>query len=136
MRRTALFLLAAVVIAASGSMADVVGHSSRAVKRVADPILGDLLNAANQGAFKLAAKDFSPEFQQSLPSSELAEIIAGLRRDHGAYVTHEYLGSLATQGRTTSLALWKAQYERDDVLIRMTLEQRDGRAYVTGLWFE
>lgn len=135
MKRLVPIALLASLAVTTAPIAGTIGDSGRAVRRAAEPVIEQFLIAANQDAFKLASRDFSPELARALPEAELAATIAGLERDHGAFVEHGYLGSLATAGRTRSMVLWKLEYERSDVLLQVMMERRDGRVLLTGLRF-
>jgi len=116
-------------------------HSARAddpdlVREKASHIFLNLIQGTFDGDYGAYSQDFSSAMKRANDRESFLLLQRNLQKNLGKFKTMEYLGSYRQLGQT--ITLFKAQFgkEKDDVLVKLVLDEKDGEFKVTGLWFD
>ncbi|MDP8256359.1 MAG: DUF3887 domain-containing protein [Candidatus Alcyoniella australis] len=138
MRHAALYVLAAVLVAALAAPASA-GIIENAVDRIydiADPVAENILGALREGDYQRAVRDFDATMLAALPPDKLAvvdqtnrELIGTylIKRRHSVTITEE--GFIVVQ-YACSFTL------EDPVMVRVVFRRGVDDHKLTGLWFD
>ncbi len=136
--RKRLFILALLIFLsfALNARADIVGRSDEQIRRVAEPIIKDIIEGFKKKDYVLYSKDFAPALKETVSQKSFLETDKQIEAKIGTCTKRKYLGFL-NQGKVT-MVLWKASFDRteDDILIRLVLSRRGDKTFVVGLWFQ
>jgi hypothetical protein len=124
------FLLSSVVYA------EPVGDDIATVKKVAEPLLDNVLKAMEAGDFAAYTRNFDETMRKVSDEADFKRANAIIKMLMGSYQSRELLGFL-TQKQLT-IVLWKARYSdtKDDVLVRLVLSKNDDKIEISGLWMQ
>ncbi|MDD5746205.1 MAG: hypothetical protein PHO30_02965 [Candidatus Omnitrophica bacterium] len=137
MRYYAVIIIGLLVLAAPASLsAAVVGENIEQVRGIADPIFDNILAGFAHNDYTQYSRDFDDSLKETLSETRFLEIKKNVQELEGNYLYREYLGFLNRQEVT--IVFWKGAFDKthDDVLIKMVLMERDGKYFVTGLWYQ
>jgi len=136
MRKIAGCLVCVLVISVASIYADVIGNTDDEVRRIADPIMDNILDGMKSEDYMKYSRDFAKIMKGALPKEKFLTGNEQIKIIFGQYVSREYLGFLKKGNMT--LVLWKARFDKttDHVLIKLTLSKQDGKYLVTGLFFQ
>ena len=129
-------LLLAALVAPTIVAADVLGHNDRAVVRLADPVLDNMLAGMANLDYQTFVRDFDATMKKQVDEQEFQKLVTYSAEKYGAYQRRALLGFLNKQGTTT--VLWKTRFSgtEDDVLVTLVLYKKGDRIEVTGFWVD
>jgi hypothetical protein len=131
------YIFAAVFLAGLASAAFAAGTKDpETLQTSALNILENILQGTSQGDYNLYARNFSSIMKQAQDREAFLLLQRNLQRHLGKLNSVEYLGFYRQLGQI--ITLFKANFskEKDDVLIKLVLEDKNGEFRVTGLWFD
>ncbi|MFH1458837.1 MAG: hypothetical protein ABIG64_00485 [Candidatus Omnitrophota bacterium] len=119
-----------------GSFAATIGLNNTEVQIIADPILEGILTGLSSEDYYKYSRAFDETLKESITKDRFKQIKLEVSREIGSYLYREYLGFINKEEMT--IVFWKAGFDKspDDVLIRLVISNREGKNFVTGLWFE
>ena len=128
-----VFLMSAV--AAPGYSA-VIGSTNDEVKNVAEPILDNVMNGFTNDDYFQYSKDFDATLKETITSARFKEIRGDILKWIGSYLYREYLGFINREAIT--IVFWKGVFDKteDEILIKMVVSERNGKNFITGLWYQ
>lgn len=134
--RLAIAVVVTVLAASATVFADVLGHNDRAVVRLADPVLDNMLMGIANLDYDTFVRDFDATMRKQVTKEEFQKIVLHSGNTYGAYQSRKLLGFLNKQG--TTAVLWKARFSglEDDVLITLILYKKGEKIEVTGFWVD
>ncbi len=106
------------------------------LRESASRILGSLIQSVFEGDFNSYTRDFSPAMKKAQNREAFLLLQRNLQKALGKLKTMEYLGSYKQLGEYITLFKGRFSKEKDDVLIKLVLEEHGGEYHVTGLWFD
>lgn len=131
------YILVAVFLAVLASASSAVGRDDpEFLQTSALNIFENIIQGTSQGDYDLFTRNFSPMMKQAQDREAFLLLQRNLQKNLGKLKSVEYLGSYRQLGQI--ITLFKANFskEKDDVLIKLVLEERNGEFKVTGLWFD
>jgi Zn-dependent protease with chaperone function len=106
------------------------------LRESASRMLGSLIQSVFEGDFTSYTRDFSPAMKKAQDREAFLLLQRNLQKSLGKLKTMEYLGSYRQLGENITLFKGRFSKEKDDVLIKLVLEEHGGEYQVTGLWFD
>ncbi|MBI4845094.1 MAG: hypothetical protein HY810_01235 [Candidatus Omnitrophica bacterium] len=99
----------------------------------AEKILDNILFGFKLDDYNIYARDFDPALKISGARTKFYHVNRYINRVLGSYVTREYMGSL--RKGDIIIVLWKGIFDKseEDVLIKLVMQKKNSRYYVTGL---
>lgn len=105
------------------------------IKAQAVIALEEIIRGLSEGDYDLYSKRFSQAMRAAQTREIFLELQKNIQKNLGKFQSMEYIGFLSQHNN--AIVIFKARFskERDDVEIRLVLEERDNPR-VTGLWFD
>jgi len=131
-----VLLLAVSMVFSANVYAAVIGTDNEEVKKCADPILDNILQAMASDDYLKYSKDFDKQLRVMVSQKKFIAKRKEIYDWIGGYLYREYLGFINTQGAT--VVFWKGTFDKtqNDILIRITLNKEQGRVLVKGLFYQ
>ena len=128
-----VFLMSAV--AAPGYSA-VIGTTNEEVKNIVEPILENVMSGFNKDDYFQYSKDFDATLRETITSDRFQEIREDITKWIGSYLYREYLGFINREAIT--IVFWKGIFDKteEEILIKMVVSERNGKYFITGLWYQ
>ncbi len=106
------------------------------IESTASKILSNVLKGLSEGDYTLYAGNFSGILKESLDRESFLKLQKNIQKSLGKSKGWNYLGYYRQYGNI--IALFKAKFskDRDDVLIKLVLDDAGTDAGVNGLWFD
>jgi hypothetical protein len=137
MKKLVISIVAILLLCALSPIhAEVIGDNNETVKKIADPILDNILDAMKTKDYAKYTKDFNGKMKEAIPEKDFTATNDKLLKDMGDNVSKEYLGFLTVQNLTVALYKGKFTVSKDDILIKLVLTKENDKVIVTGLWFQ
>ncbi|MBU1086766.1 MAG: hypothetical protein KKD05_04530 [Candidatus Omnitrophica bacterium] len=135
-QRILIWGMGLIMILSSTAHAAVIGTDNEQVKQCADPIIDNILQGMANDDYPMYIKDFDNDLRSLLSKKRFVEKRKEVYDWVGSYLYREYLGFINTQGST--IVFWKGTFDKtkNDILIRLTLSQEEGRYLVKGLFYQ
>jgi len=107
-------------------------NSDEQIIALAEPLLQNLLDGANELNYEKFSRDFSHGMKTVIPHDMFMEKTIGIHHVRGKCISRKALGVL--RKNKTALILWSAQYDKtsDDMLIQLKLSYENGQLVITG----
>jgi hypothetical protein len=98
-------------------------------------VLEEIIRGISEGDYNLYSRNFSQAMKSAQTREIFLELQKNLQKNLGKFQSMEYIGFLNQFNNL--IVIFKARFgkEKDDVEIRLVLEDRDNPK-VTGLWFD
>ena len=98
-------------------------------------VLEEIIRGISEGDYNLYSRNFSQAMKSAHTREIFLELQKNLQKNLGKFQSMEYIGFLNQSNNL--IVIFKARFgkEKDDVEIRLVLEDRD-HPQVTGLWFD
>jgi hypothetical protein len=135
--KSTLCIVAALFLVIWGSASSGAESNDPALlQKSATRILENIIQSVFEGDYALYTHDFSAMMKKTQDRDAFLLLQRNLQKALGKFKSVEYLGSYQQVGQIITLFKGHFTKEKDDVLIKLVLEE-DGRAFrVTGLWFD
>lgn len=137
MKNIMFFLVILCTLIISGSLlSETIGQTDQEVKAIAEPLLENVMDALKNDDYAKYTKDFDLTLKEAVQEQRFHEISFQIKNGLGSYQSKEYLGFL-DKGQTT-LVLFRGKFDKSqsDVLIKLVVTKKEGKYYISGLWFE
>jgi hypothetical protein len=106
------------------------------LRESASRILASVIQSVFEGDYDVYTRDFSPMMKKTQDRDAFLLLQRNLQKALGKLKLMEYLGSYKQLGQTVTLFKGRFSKEKDDVLIKLVLEEHGGEYKVSGLWFD
>jgi len=128
--------LGLILIFSAIAHAAVIGTNDEDVKQYADPIMDNILQGMSTDNYSIYVKDFDQDLKSLLSQKRFIEKRKEILDWVGSYLYREYLGYINTQGAT--VVFWKGTFDKtnNDILIRLTLTNEQGKYLVKALSYQ
>ncbi|MFH1062159.1 MAG: hypothetical protein V1747_04645 [Candidatus Omnitrophota bacterium] len=129
------FIAISIVLSVNG-YAGVIGQDNAEVQQHADPIIDNILQGMANDDYFQYTKDFDQHLKAIMSKDRFIKKRKEVYDWVGSYLYREYLGFINTQSST--VIFWKGAFDntKDDILIRLTLSEDQGRYFVKGLFYQ
>ena len=132
MRKIIFVLLFSLIVTATAYSA-VISKSPIELRSTMMPIMDSIQQAYNENNYSSMAGCFSETMFKDFPQIDFEALQKKLKPVYGAIKKVEYIGFLNQLDFT--IVLYKAQCEKSDMLIRVSLGKIRNKPRIVGLWF-
>ncbi len=114
----------------------VIGINDDEVKKVAEPILDNVMKGFTSDDYLQYSKDFDAALKETITSERFQEIRGEIVEWIGHYLYREYLGFI-NKGAIT-VVFWKGVFDKteEEVLIKMVVSEKNGQYFIAGLVYQ
>ena len=114
----------------------VIGTTDDEVKKIAEPILDNVMKGFTKDNYVQYSKNFDVTLKETITSERFQEIRGDIIKWIGSYLYREYLGFINREAIT--IVFWKGVFDKteDEILIKMVVSQRNGKYFITGLSYQ
>jgi len=108
-------------------------NTNQEMKKIADPIMDNILNGVKLEDYMAYSKDFDQALKVVGSRTKFFQVARYLKKTMGNYMYREYMGSLNKENLV--VVLWKATFDKsqEDVLMKLFLSKQKNKYIVTGL---
>jgi hypothetical protein len=136
LKSTILIIAAALFTLLLSNSVSAAGAEPEHLRESASHILENVIRGVFEGDFGLYARDFSPAMKKTQDRETFLRLQSKLQRALGKLKSIEYLGSYRQLGEIITLFKGRFSKEKNDVLIKLVLQDHQGNFKATGLWFD
>ncbi|MGC1119982.1 MAG: DUF3887 domain-containing protein [Candidatus Methanofastidiosia archaeon] len=110
------------------------GEEGQAWIERAQPIAENILTSLETNDYESFIRDFSDEMRKSMPEEQFSELRDLLHSKVGLY--QSFAPPKVAQQQNFVLVYFTAQYENDEVAVKLVFQKGDSSYKVQGLWFD
>ncbi|WP_455208902.1 hypothetical protein [Kaarinaea lacus] len=112
---------------------NIADQSDEQIVTLAEPLLQNLLDGANDLNYDKFSRDFSHGMKTVMPHDMFMEKTVGIQHVRGKCISRKALGVL--RKNRTALVIWSAQYDKtdDDMLIQLKVVIEDNKLVISSV---
>jgi len=121
----------------SSVKAKIIADNDKDVKRIADPIMDNILEGMKIESYEIYPKDFDKTMKRALDEKAFLLTNSKIEDRIGNYQSRIFLGFLNQDDFTVILYKGKFNGTKNDVLMKLVLDKKkQDKIEVSGLWFQ
>jgi hypothetical protein len=135
MRSRFLILAAAILIFVQGAaLAEPIGRNDRDVESAAKDYIKSVVDAYNSQQYAKMAMNFGENMFSDFPQATFDKLMSTVMTLSGKIKVVKYLGFITQLDYT--VIIYKAETEKSEMFIKLSLSDDNGKVSIIGVWFQ